>query len=176
MNNQLKLNLFLRVAIFIFLLGNSLTLWTAGEAGVQSSKRAEATEFFYLPLVTYFPPVWFLKSPESPQYLQNYANNAGCNWLGIAGVVLDLQEYPVASGEYRVHAWGSGINIRVSVGGAPAYGPSGYEVFLGDAPAVKDYSLQLETADGRAVSPVYEVQTRASCNQNLLYFVFLQDS
>jgi hypothetical protein len=176
MNNQLKLSLFLRIAILFFLLGSSLILWTGGEAGIQSSKRAEATEFFYLPLVTNFPPIWFLKIPESPVYLQNYANNAGCNWAGIAGEVFDPQENPVSSGEYRVHTWGSGIDIRVSVGSAPAYGPSGYEVYLSDSPVVNNYSLQLETADGRTVSPIYEVQTRATCYENLLYFVFIQNN
>jgi hypothetical protein len=59
--------------------------------------------------------------------------------------------------------------------GAPAYGQSGYEVYLFDTPVVNDYSLQLETADGRPVSPIYEVQTHASCSENLLFFVFLQD-
>ena len=120
-------------------------------------------------------PFPFTKAQSSPNYLQNFANNAGCNWLGIAGEVYDVQGNPVGSGQYRVHVWGSGIDERPPVGGAPAYGPAGYEQFVFDAPVVRDYNLQLETVNGTAVSEVYQVQTRASCNQNLLLFNFRQN-
>lgn len=108
-------------------------------------------------------------------YLQNFANPAGCNWLGIAGEVLDLQGNPVGAGQYRVHVWGSGVDERVDVGGAPAYGPSGYERSVHNTPAIRDYNIQLETSNGSAVSQVYSVRTRASCNQNLLIFNFVQN-
>jgi hypothetical protein len=106
--------------------------------------------------------------------LQNFANNAGCNWLGIGGEVLDLNLNPV-TGSYRVHVWDNGVDALVTVGSAPAYGPSGWEVFLFDAPRVQDHNVQLETANGTAVSQVYRVQTRASCNQNLVLFTFVQN-
>lgn len=117
----------------------------------------------------------FTKDLVSPQYLQNYANSAGCNWLGIAGEVFDIDGNPVAHGSYRVHVWDSGIDARVVVGDSPAYGPSGFEQFLFDAPRVQEHNVQLETANGTAVSQVYRIQTRASCNQNLVYFVFGQN-
>lgn len=117
----------------------------------------------------------FTKSDSSPMYLQNFANNAGCNWMGIAGEVLDVNQNPVPSGQYRVHVWGSGVDERVPVGGAPAYSPSGYEQFLFNAPVIRDYNVQLETGNGTAVSQVYSVQSRASCNQNLLRFDFVQN-
>lgn len=127
------------------------------------------------PTVTFTrSPFPFTKTEVSPQYLQNFANNAGCNWLGIGGEVLDLNLNPV-TGSYRVHVWDNGVDTRVNVGGAPAYGPSGWEVFLGDAPRVQDHNVQLETANGTAVSQVYRVQTRASCNQNLVLFTFVQN-
>ncbi len=117
----------------------------------------------------------FTKSNTSPFYLQNYANNAGCNWLGIAGEVLDLSRNPVPKNSYVVHVWGSGIDERLLVGSAPTYSPSGWEQFVFDAPAVRDFNLQLETSSGTAVSQVYTVQTRASCNENLLRFDFVQN-
>jgi len=122
-----------------------------------------------------FSPFPFTKDLQSPQYLQNFANNAGCNWMGIAGEVFDLEGNPVAPGQYVVHIWDSGIDQRAVVGDAPAYGPSGYEQFLFDAPRVQDHSVQLETSNGTAVSQVYRVQTRASCNQNLVWFNFVQN-
>lgn len=120
-------------------------------------------------------PYPFTSTDTSPMYLQNFANAAGCNWLGIAGEVLDLQGNPVGADQYQVHLWGSGIDQRVPVGGAPAYGPSGYERSVHETPAIRDYNIQLETSSGSPVSQVYTIQTRASCNQNLLIFNFVQN-
>lgn len=117
----------------------------------------------------------FTRHPSSPMYLQNFANAAGCNWLGIAGLVYDTEGNPTGAGNYRVHVWGSGIDERPPVGGAPAYGPSGWEQFLFNAPTIRDYNVQLETANGTPVSEVYSVQSRASCNQNLIQFDFVQN-
>lgn len=117
----------------------------------------------------------FTKSDISPIYLQNFANTAGCDWLGIAGEVLDLSRNPVASGSFKVHVWGSGIDARLIVGTAPAYSPSGWEQFVFNKPEIRDYNIQLESPSGTAVSEVYSVQTRASCNQNLLRFDFVQN-
>lgn len=117
----------------------------------------------------------FTRDPISPQYIMNFANAAGCNWMGIAGLVYDTQGNPVAGGQYRVHVWGSGIDERPPVGDAPAYGPSGWEQFLFNAPTIRDYNVQLETISGSAVSEVYSVQSRASCNQNLILFDFIQN-
>jgi hypothetical protein len=151
--------------------------------GATMSITVTPDEFGYLPYVvkplvtvintrSAYP---FIKDDVSPQYLQNYANNAGCNWLGIAGEVFDLDGQPVPHGEYLVHVWDSGLDARVVVGDAPVYGPSGYEQYLFDAPRVQEHNLQLESFNGMAVSEVYRVQTRASCNQNLLFFVFVQN-
>jgi hypothetical protein len=90
--------------------------------------------------------------------------------------VFDLAGNPVSNGAFQVHIWDNGVELKVPVGGAPAYGPSGFEQFLFDAPRVQDHNIQLESASGTAVSQVYRVQTRASCNQNLLYFVFVQNN
>ncbi len=117
----------------------------------------------------------FTKSDISPIYLANYANSAGCDWLGIAGEVLDLSRNPVQAGSFVVHVWGSGIDKRLVVGTAPAYSPSGWEQFVFDQPVIRDYNLQLESPNGTAVSQVYSVQTRASCNENLLFFIFVQN-
>ncbi len=117
----------------------------------------------------------FTKSDRSPFYLPNFANNAGCQWMGVAGEVLDLLRNPVPVGSYRVHVWGSGIDERLTVGTAPDYSPSGWEQFLFNSPVVRDYNIQLETMNGTAVSQVYSFTTRASCNENLVRFDFVQN-
>lgn len=115
----------------------------------------------------------FTKSDNSPFFLQNQA--AGCRWMGIAGVVLDVNRRPVPVGSYVVHVWDSGVDQRVTAGSAPAYGPSGWELFLFDSPVVRDYNVQMESTSGTAVSQIYRVQTRASCSENLLQIDFLQN-
>ena len=117
----------------------------------------------------------FTKADFSPIYLQNYANAAGCEWMGLAGEVLDLNRTPVLTGMYNVHVWESGIDERAMVGGAPAYSPSGWEQFVNSQPVVATYNVQLETVSGTAVSQVYSIQTRDSCNQNLVRVDFIQN-
>lgn len=124
------------------------------------------------PTLSQYP---FTKSETSPFYLQNYANDAGCGWMGVAGEVLDLNRNPVPVGSYQVHVWGNGIDARLQVGSAPDYSPSGWEQFLFNSPVIRDYSVQLESVNGTAVSQAYRVQTRASCNQNLVRFDFVQN-
>ncbi len=156
----------------------TLSLVYAGLPPALSSPQQTAvtlTPYAYLPLVISNPPS-FIKTDSSPLYLQNFANNAGCDWMGIAGEVLDSNHNPVLVGSYSVHIWGSGIDKRLLVGTAPAYSPSGWEQFLFDSPVVRDYNLQLEMPSGTAVSPIYAVQTRASCNENLVRFDFVQNN
>jgi hypothetical protein len=117
----------------------------------------------------------FTKTDNSPFYLQNFANNAGCGWLGLAGEVLDLDRNPVSIGSYRIHVWGSGIDERLVVGSAPNYGPSGWEQFVFDSPVMREYNVQMESPNGTAVSQIYRVQTRANCTENLLQINFVQN-
>ena len=76
-------------------------------------------------------PFPFTLQNNSPVYLRNFANTAGCNWLGIAGQAFDLSGNPIQN--LIVHLEGGGLNYDV-VTGAPqftAYGPAGYELYLG---------------------------------------------
>lgn len=117
----------------------------------------------------------FTKTADSPIYLRNYANSAGCNWSGIAGEVLDVAGNPVALGLYRVHIWDGGVDVRLDTSSKQEYGPSGWEQFIFNAPVERFYNIQLETVSGTAVSEVYRVQSQNDCNRNLLYFIFLQN-
>ena len=158
-----------RLVVIAILFVMSLGIVAHSRADQQGEMEPRA----YLPLV-FNTQMAFSATEASPLYLQNYANGAGCDWLGAAGEVLDYNHRPVLNNSYRVHIWGSGIDEYANVGGAPAYSPSGWEQVLFDSPVVRDYQLQLETMDGTAVSPIYAIQTRAACNQNLLRFDFVQ--
>ncbi len=89
--------------------------------------------------------------------------------------MLNLQKNPVAIGSFRVHVWGEGVDQRALAGSAPLYSDSGWEVILADAPAVREYNVQLESQNGTAVSQVYRIQTRASCDDNLVRIDFIQN-
>ena len=118
----------------------------------------------------------FTKTDNSPFYLQNFSNNSGCNWAGIAGEVLDLNRNPVPVGDFRVHIWGDGLGDKyILVGSSPVYSDSGWELVLADKPTVRELNVQLESANGTAVSQLYRVQTRSSCDQNLLRIDFTQN-
>ncbi|MFK7802764.1 MAG: hypothetical protein AB8G95_14105 [Anaerolineae bacterium] len=117
----------------------------------------------------------FTKTSDSPIYLRNYANSAGCSWAGIAGEVLDVAGNPVATGLYRVHIWDGGVDVRVNTSSKREYGPSGWEQFIFNEPVARSYNIQLETVSGTPVSEVYRVQSKDDCNQNLLYFIFVQN-
>lgn len=95
--------------------------------------------------------------------------------MGVAGEVLDLSRNPVQAGSYQIHVWGNGLDERVAAGSAPDYSPSGWEQFLFDSPVIRDYNVQLESANGTAVSQAYRIQTRSSCNQNLVRLDFVQN-
>ncbi len=117
----------------------------------------------------------FTRTTDSPIYLRNYANSAGCDWAGIAGEVLDVSGNPVATGLYRIHIWDGGVDVRIDTSSKRDYGPSGWEQFILDRPVERFYNLQLETVNQTPVSEVYRVQTANDCNRNLLYFIFLQN-
>ena len=113
--------------------------------------------------------------PSSPVFTANYANNAGCNWLGVAGQVFDLAGQPVSGGAYMIWVTEGGVNYQTFTGGALAYGPSGWEVYLFDRPRVATHRIQLFTPSGTPVSEVYEFSTLASCNHNLVIINFVQN-
>ena len=118
----------------------------------------------------------FTKSDISPFYLQNFSNNAGCSWSGVAGSVFGLDGNPTQIGRYRVHVWGDGLGDKyVTAGSFPIYSDSGWELFLFDSPTVQELNIQLESENGTAVSQLYRIQTRNSCDQNLLRIDFVQN-
>ena len=92
----------------------------------------------------------FTLDPGGALYTANYANNAGCNWLGAAGQVFNLEGNPVATGEYIIQVTESGIYEQTFTGGALAYGPSGWEIYINNVPRVATHRIQLFSPSGNA--------------------------
>ncbi len=118
---------------------------------------------------TEFP---FIVQPDSLILRANFANAAGCNWQGIAGQVTTTGGDPVIGVQVRVN--GTDIEQRTTLTGTNTfYGPSGWEVVLGNQPRTGLYTVEL-WANGTRVSPVVEIVFPGSCQQNLATVNFIQ--
>ncbi len=110
-----------------------------------------------------------------PTYMANWANTAGCNWLGIAGQVFDLNGRAV-QGLY-VHQEGGGLVQDGPTGSKPQYGTGGYEIFLADHVfnSTNEFKVQLRDGAGNQISDWYTITTYEDCNKNLILLNFVQD-
>jgi hypothetical protein len=117
-------------------------------------------------------PFDYILRQDEIVYTSNFANPFGCNWAGVAGTVFDL------SGSHKldvaIHLVGNGLDTKVTSGSTTAYGTSGWEVKIADAPVNLVYQVRLETSDGTALSDFVTVQMIPECNQNLVLIVFDQ--
>jgi hypothetical protein len=120
-------------------------------------------------------PFQFTLQNGNPAYLKNFANTAGCNWLGIAGQVFDLNGNVIVN--LLVHLEGGGLNVDAVTGSRIEYGPGGYELFLGSTPinTTDVYHIQLRSSQGQPLSDVYVIPTFADCNKNLILANFVQN-
>jgi hypothetical protein len=137
-----------------------------------------------------FPPTWTPAGPTGtppptrsnyPFALKNneiiytqYFLSSDCNWLGIAGLVLDKEGNPITGVPVVLN--GGGLeNIVTYSGNAPAYGESGWEHFLDSRVKEGDFTVQLYRVRDNQSEPVsdrIQVRTRADCRANLVMVVF----
>lgn len=101
----------------------------------------------------------------------------GCNFLGVAGQVFDVNGTPVNG--LRIHVTGTLAGNAVSelglTGAATQYGTgSYYEIQLADAPTVSEGTLQIAVLDAndQPISPLVTFSTTDSCQQNLILINF----
>jgi hypothetical protein len=104
---------------------------------------------------------------------------AGCNWMGIAGQVLNMSGAPVSTGVIvRVGGELAGVkkDITSLTGTARQYGEAGYEIVLGASPTQSSSNLWVQLLDqaGLPMSPRIVFDTYASCDQNLIFITFKQ--
>jgi hypothetical protein len=101
----------------------------------------------------------------------------GCNFLGVAGQVFDVNGTPVNG--LRIHITGMLAGNPISelgvTGAATQYGTgSYYEIQLADAPTVSEGTLQIAVLDesDQPISPLVTFSTTDSCQQNLILINF----
>lgn len=132
---------------------------------------------------TFLPPTATPNLPPTPQgsltfpfaltegvtYRAN-ENERGCEWASIAGSVVDASG--VGLDGYRVQIVGEGGSSTVFSGTAAAFGAGGFEFPLGAAPIEAAFLVQLMSLDNQPLSDVIAVQTRATCEENVVVLRF----
>ena len=114
-------------------------------------------------------PVPFTIQPGTPTYTQNFLNDLECEWMGVAGQVLDqtdLDPWIHIGGELD----GAVIDLLSLPGSAPGYGHGGYEFTLSDAPIATEEQLwiQLQDPTGNLMTEKLYLTTSALCEENLV--------
>lgn len=126
------------------------------------------------PTMTNTPsPYTYTLEGEVVAYGPNY-NEQACAWQSIAGRVIGLDRKPVVETLY-VQIRGSGVDELVPTGSQPAFGPSGFELKLGDAPARGVYVVRLIGQSGEPLSDEILVETIDRCEQNVALVNFVQN-
>jgi hypothetical protein len=107
-----------------------------------------------------------------------FPTNHTCNWMGVAGHVVDMQDRPATG--ITVQLVGS-LNRRYVeqtslTGTALAYGPSGYEFTLTDVPvsSIRSLSVYLLDQAGLPLSEKVTFDTFEDCTHNLVLINFKQ--
>jgi hypothetical protein len=116
---------------------------------------------------------------DAVTYKKNFAHlDRGCNWLGVAGQVLDGSGNPVTNLVVVAEGVLQGEEIlQVDITGLHgAYGPGGYEIELSNSVVATTNMIYITVydLDGSALSSPISIATRADCNQNLLILNFQQ--
>jgi TolB protein len=128
------------------------------------------------PEVTVPAPITFpfaLKS-EGISARPNFANTAGCDWLGMGGQAFARSGEPLAG--LVVHLEGGSVVWDTLTGSQLEYGPGGYEIQIADyiATTTGVYRVQLRDPRGQPLSEWIAVDTFADCSKNLLVVNFAQ--
>ncbi len=120
-------------------------------------------------------PFAFTIQPGSPTYQPNYANTAGCNWMGVAGQAFDLSGNEIVGLIVRVQFEDGTIDS--TTGSNKSYGPGGYEIYLNDHPVATGdaYTIRLLNSSGSQLSGAYNFVTFADCERNLIIVNFTQN-
>lgn len=107
-----------------------------------------------------------------------YHPDAGCNWLGVAGQVLDQNNSPVLFITVVLGGYLPGVTLDTPIvgmsGTVSAYGQSGFEFVLADKTIISSKTLWIQLKD-QSDQPLTEqiyFDTKKECDQNLVLFRF----
>jgi hypothetical protein len=109
----------------------------------------------------------------SPARIQNFANDLGCDYLGVFGQVFNMNNEAIL--DLKVHLAGElpglgPIDLWAITGSAPDLGLGGYLFNLSDQPVASEGTLwiQLDDGSGNPLSAQVTLDTSESCDENLI--------
>ena len=163
--------------------------WTPSptiEPTITETPRPSATPYASPTLVSLITPSktpTFTATPKAPfsatvTYLPStiYHAEAACNWLGVAGTVVDTKSSDVVGMVVRLVGTLNGKRVEMTQvsGVTPAYGKSGFEFFLGTVPVSSNDTLVVQLLDlaGLPLSDNVYIDTLNDCNKNLVIIRF----
>jgi hypothetical protein len=107
---------------------------------------------------------------------KDFLPDKNCNWMGVAGKVLEPDGKPVQFLEILMGGTldGKAISYLTLSGNATAYGQSGFEQVLSDHPIASTQSLWIQLLDNTAKPLTNRIfyDTYSSCDQNMVMVVF----
>lgn len=116
-------------------------------------------------------PYPFIVQAGTPRLRDNFGNGAGCEWQGLGGTTVNERGEPITG--IQVHISGATLNERTTLSGSnPAYGPAGWEMPVGEAPAGNTYTVTLWSGEIQ-VSPAVTVTFPGDCQHNLALVNFV---
>ena len=107
-----------------------------------------------------------------PHYITNPEGRGGCRWSSIAGSVRDANGNAING--YGVRIVGEAIDQTIATGSSFGTGPGGFELQIGTVAADAEYVAQLLDEMGSPISPVYTVETRSNCAENITALNFIE--
>ena len=113
--------------------------------------------------------------PFTASEVRYQANDSdqGCQWLSIAGTVIDLGGEPLSGLAIEIN--GSEFhNVQFS-GSAAQWGDGGFEFNLGAAPRTATYTLRVLGPTGGPVSDLIYVETGNTCQSNIAIVELIQN-
>jgi hypothetical protein len=144
------------------------------------TSEAELPTQIPTPIPTITKPENLLVVQEgSPVAISNFAHTElGCNWLGLAGQIIDVDSQPIKDIVVEVGGTLEGMPVfgLAVTGESSKYGPGGFEIKLGDEPIESDDTLWVVVYDlsgNKIISPVY-FSTYSDCERNLVVINFLK--
>lgn len=134
------------------------------------------------PTTTSRPPAdgfaFALQTDPAPISSVLYRPEWGCEWLGVAGNAVDLQNSPVKGIRVQVGGFlgAAKIDLLSLTGTALQYGQAGYEFTLAEKPIASNDKLWVQLLDQSdlPLSDKVYFDTFASCDQNLIIINFKQ--
>jgi hypothetical protein len=117
-------------------------------------------------------PLPYALQEGTPAYIQNFLNDLGCDWMGVAGQVVGWEQN--GTPDLWVHLGGELEGVSLDLlslpGSASGYGGGGFEFLLGDAPVASENLIWIELQDpsGNPMTERTYLSTSEACEENLI--------